>query len=153
MYLCAAWCYYAVAVRCLAQGVRECCVWFCCMHQRGILVDSDVHVLPSTWIEASSAGLLLLTCCAHVCRFRGPVCPDWLQEQLLSWMIESAERGRPGFRDMLTMTPCDLFSLIRGRTLWLMGDSMMQVRPMARLYYHRLHMHDACPVSRNQGPC
>eukprot|EP00884_Botryococcus_braunii_P019889 jgi/Botrbrau1/6584/Bobra.0189s0011.1 len=25
---------------------------------------------------------------------------------------------------MLTMTPCDLFSLIRGRTLWLIGDSM-----------------------------
>ena len=61
------------------------------------------------------------------------MCPDWLQEQLLSWMIESAERGRPGFRDMLTMTPCDLFSLIRGRTLWLMGDSMMQVQPLARL--------------------
>ena len=61
------------------------------------------------------------------------MCPDWLQEQLLSWMIESAERGRPGFRDMLTMTPCDLFSLIRGRTLWLMGDSMMQVLLLARL--------------------
>ncbi len=55
------------------------------------------------------------------------MCPDWLQEQLLSWMIESAERGRPGFKEMLTMTPCDLFSLVRGRTLWLMGDSMMQV--------------------------
>jgi len=25
------------------------------------------------------------------------------------------------------MTPCDLFSLVRGRTLWLLGDSMMQV--------------------------
>lgn len=60
-------------------------------------------------------------------RFRGPVCPEWLQEQLLTWMIESAERGRPGFKEMLTMTPCDLFPLLRGRTLWLMGDSMMQV--------------------------
>lgn len=67
-------------------------------------------------------------------RFRGPVCPDWLQEQLLTWMIESAERGRPGFKEMLTMTPCDLFSLIRGRTLWLMGDSMMQV-PGQPLYF------------------
>lgn len=65
--------------------------------------------------------------------FRGPVCPDWLQEQLLGWMIESAERGRPGFREMLTMTPCDLFSLVRGRTLWLMGDSMMQVGPAGSL--------------------
>ena len=68
-----------------------------------------------------------------MCSFRGPVCPDWLQEQLLGWMIESAERGRPGFREMLTMTPCDLFSLVRGRTLWLMGDSMMQVGPAGSL--------------------
>ena len=92
--------------------------------------------------------LLLLTRCAHLGRFRGPVCPDWLQEQLLSWMIESAERGRPGFRDMLTMTPCDLFSLIRGRTLWLMGDSMMQARPLAHLRCQTPHCTsvDAFPV-------
>lgn len=74
----------------------------------------------------------MLVCVAHFCvvlgRFRGPVCPEWLQEQLLTWMIESAERGRPGFKEMLTMTPCHLFPLLRGRTLWLMGDSMMQVR-------------------------
>jgi hypothetical protein len=61
-------------------------------------------------------------------RFRGPVCPDWQQEQLLAFMIDSAERGRPGFKEMLMMTPCDIFPLLRGRTLWLMGDSMMQVR-------------------------
>lgn len=61
-------------------------------------------------------------------RFRGPVCPEWLQEQLLSWLIDGAEQGRPGFKEMLTLTPCDIFPLLRGRTLWLMGDSMMQVR-------------------------
>ena len=65
-------------------------------------------------------------------RFRGPVCPEWLQEQLLSWLIEGAEAGRPGFKEMLTLTPCDIFPLLRGRTLWLMGDSMMQVRPLCR---------------------
>ncbi len=32
------------------------------------------------------------------------------------------------------MTPCDLFPLLRGRTLWLMGDSMMQVRVMFHLH-------------------
>ena len=84
-----------------------------------------------TWLTPSGTGdsahVPLLTHNLHLCSFRGPVCPDWLQEQLLSWMIESAERGRPGFREMLTMTPCDLFSLVRGRTMWLMGDSMMQV--------------------------
>ena len=65
-------------------------------------------------------------------RFRGPVCPEWLQEQLLSWLIEGAEAGRPGFKEMLTLTPCDIFPLLRGRTLWLMGDSMMQVCPLGR---------------------
>ena len=59
------------------------------------------------------------------------MCPEWLQEQLLSWLIEGAEAGRPGFREMLTLTPCDIFPLLRGRTLWLMGDSMMQVRARA----------------------
>ena len=59
-------------------------------------------------------------------RFRGPVCPEWLQEQLLSWLIDGAEQGRPGFKEMLTLTPCDIFPMLRGRTLWLMGDSMMQ---------------------------
>lgn len=28
---------------------------------------------------------------------------------------------------MLTMTPCDLFRLLEGRTLWLVGDSQTQV--------------------------
>ncbi len=29
---------------------------------------------------------------------------------------------------MMEMTPCDIFAYIRGRTVWLVGDSMMQVR-------------------------
>lgn len=30
---------------------------------------------------------------------------------------------------MLSLTPCDLFPLIMGRTVWLVGDSIMQVTP------------------------
>lgn len=33
-----------------------------------------------------------------------------------------------GARELLDLTPCDLFSFIRGRTLWLIGDSIQQVR-------------------------
>ena len=32
-----------------------------------------------------------------------------------------------GVREMMEMTPCDIFAYIRGRTVWLVGDSMMQV--------------------------
>ena len=38
-----------------------------------------------------------------------------------------------GARELLDLTPCDLFSFIRGRTLWLIGDSIQQVR-CPRLY-------------------
>lgn len=38
-----------------------------------------------------------------------------------------AEMGAVGEREMMEMTPCDIFSYIRGRTVWLVGDSMMQV--------------------------
>lgn len=39
-----------------------------------------------------------------------------------------AKNGAPGVEDMLTMTPCDLFQVIEGRTLWLVGDSLTQVK-------------------------
>lgn len=37
------------------------------------------------------------------------------------WLIDGfLERG---FHDILTITPCDLFPLVRGRTIWVVGDS------------------------------
>jgi hypothetical protein len=41
-----------------------------------------------------------------------------------------AEAGAPGVEQMLTMTPCDMFELLEGRTLWLVGDSLTQVSIM-----------------------
>ncbi|KAL4444037.1 hypothetical protein ABPG75_011774 [Micractinium tetrahymenae] len=58
---------------------------------------------------------------AHFCQYRshGPTCPEWLQQSIVgSWL----ERG---FELPLTLTPCDLWRHIRGRTLFMMGDSMM----------------------------
>ena len=43
-----------------------------------------------------------------------------------------AKVGAVGAKDLLELTPCDLFPYIRGRTLWLVGDSMMQVGPLQR---------------------
>ena len=39
----------------------------------------------------------------------------------LTWLIQGLlDRG---FHDILTMTPCDLFQQVRGRTVWIVGDS------------------------------
>jgi hypothetical protein len=35
--------------------------------------------------------------------------------------------GAVGAKELLELMPCDMFPYIRGRTLWLVGDSMMQV--------------------------
>ena len=31
-------------------------------------------------------------------------------------------------RELMELTPCDIFPYLRGRTIWLVGDSMMQVQ-------------------------
>ena len=38
-----------------------------------------------------------------------------------------AEAGMVFAKQMLLYTPCDLFPWIKGRTLWLVGDSIQQV--------------------------
>lgn len=48
------------------------------------------------------------------------------RQRLQRWLVERAEVGAPGGKELLEMTPCDLFTYLRGRTLWLVGDSMMQ---------------------------
>ena len=48
----------------------------------------------------------------------------------VTWMrclSTRAAKGAPGARELLELTPCDLWPFLRGRTLWLVGDSMMQV--------------------------
>ena len=49
----------------------------------------------------------------------GPLCPGWVQTGLIdSWVAR-------GFALPLTLTPCDLWPHLHGRTLFFMGDSMM----------------------------
>ena len=40
-------------------------------------------------------------------------------------------RKHPRFDSLLRMVPCDLWRALRGRTLWLVGDSQAQVRRAA----------------------
>ena len=53
------------------------------------------------------------------CRFKnGPLCPDWVQRSIVKGWLSRL------FVLPLTLTPCDLWPHIRGRTLFIMGDSM-----------------------------
>ncbi|KAK9832530.1 hypothetical protein WJX81_006130 [Elliptochloris bilobata] len=65
---------------------------------------------------------------ANFCQYKnsGPVCYDWDIDGLSREFVARAEAGNVGARELLDMTPCDLFSFIRGRTLWLIGDSIQQ---------------------------
>ena len=62
------------------------------------------------------------------------MCPGWLKWQLGSDWVKRAEEGSPGVKDLLTLTPCDIFPYIRDRTLWLIGDSLTLVPPPALLW-------------------
>ena len=56
------------------------------------------------------------------------MCPGWLKWQIASDWVKRAEQDSPGMKEMLGLTPCDLFPFIRDRTLWLIGDSLTLVR-------------------------
>ena len=67
-------------------------------------------------------------------------------------------------RELMELTPCDVFPYLRGRTIWLVGDSMMQVRsivsalslPCQALHQTCTHAYTAgppgCPITR-KGRC
>ncbi|KAL4856502.1 Presequence protease 1 [Chlorella vulgaris] len=57
---------------------------------------------------------------ADICQFKsGDLCADWL-----FWSVLEEWLGR-GYELALQLTPCDLWPLLRGRTLFLLGDSQM----------------------------
>ena len=56
------------------------------------------------------------------------VCPHDDQDRLLQHYLDRAHGGSKWAANMLQLTPCDLWPFIQGRTVWLMGDSITQVR-------------------------
>eukprot|EP00884_Botryococcus_braunii_P017736 jgi/Botrbrau1/4646/Bobra.33_2s0017.1 len=69
------------------------------------------------------------------------ICPADSRKLLLEYLVGRAEAGAPGYAEMLSMTPCDLFPLFRGRTLWIIGDSQSLEFANA-LYCFLLEFHD-----------
>ena len=51
------------------------------------------------------------------------------QDRLVDAYIGLAEAGSTFAANLLRFTPCDLWPYLRGRTLWLVGDSITQVSP------------------------
>lgn len=52
----------------------------------------------------------------------------WVPRSSDALLRRRAERGATGMQELMQLTPCDIFPYLRGRTIWLVGDSMMQVR-------------------------
>ncbi len=59
---------------------------------------------------------------AHFCSFHmygdPPTCPKLEQEVLLDYWIKQAAAGSTTASGLLTMTPCDLWPYLSGRTMW-----------------------------------
>ena len=55
------------------------------------------------------------------------LCPHEDQDRLLQHFLDRAANGSRWASNMLQLTPCDVWPFIRGRTIWLMGDSITQV--------------------------
>ncbi len=65
-----------------------------------------------------------------LCRFEEgflPACKMEDRRKLVSWLGEYANNGAQWARDILTLKPCDLWPQIRGKTVWIVGDSVSQV--------------------------
>lgn len=56
-----------------------------------------------------------------------PACRPREQAKLLQYFLNETRKGSAFAEGMMTLTPCDLWPFIRGRTLWLAGDSITQV--------------------------
>ena len=53
-------------------------------------------------------------------------CGALLVQRFKEHLIRRAEAGAPDYKETLLMTPCDWWPFLRGRTLWLVGDSITQ---------------------------
>ena len=69
-------------------------------------------------------------------RFTGvvdPACPYEDRQRMVAWLADLAMQGAGWARSILDFKPCDLWPQIRGRTVWLAGDSISQVSRLAPL--------------------
>lgn len=59
---------------------------------------------------------------------------------MVAWLADLAMQGVDWARQILDLKPCDLWPQIRGRTVWVVGDSISQVGcliyPVAKSAWH-----------------
>ena len=79
----------------------------------------DHSVRISRWTN----GLIL------VCRWAGdqPACPLETRNSLINLLKGYAHQGAEWAQNSLSLQPCELWEIIKGRTLWFVGDSITQV--------------------------
>ena len=70
------------------------------------------------------------------------------------WLIDGFLQR--GFHDILTITPCDLFTLVRGRTIWVVGDSQsLDMSKALQCFLHEfwdLNMYNATDIMPQLAP-
>jgi len=52
---------------------------------------------------------------------------------MVAWLADLAMQGAEWARKILDLKPCDLWPQIRGRTVWVVGDSISQVASLFHL--------------------
>jgi hypothetical protein len=70
---------------------------------------------------------------------------------LLQHFLDRAANGSALATNLLQLTPCDLWPFIRGRTLWLLGDSLTQVRLWAHCAMLQTQISIPTTTGRSEG--
>jgi len=55
-----------------------------------------------------------------------PVCPKEVVLEFTKWLREMSDQGSAWARQALILTPCDMWKMLRGRTTWVVGDSVTE---------------------------
>lgn len=72
-----------------------------------------------------------------------PTCPKALVHGLSAWMRSLHEEGSWWAVKVLTLQPCDLWEVMRDRTIWILGDSVTEVGLVTQIV-SSIYMYGAC---------
>eukprot|EP00884_Botryococcus_braunii_P012833 jgi/Botrbrau1/21550/Bobra.174_2s0051.1 len=104
--------------------------WPCLLKGQNVRVVCNAQAKPYLFGEPKHPPCP--TCELHSrygsCMYWGgiPACRPREQAKLLDYFLNETIKGSAFAEGMMTLTPCDLWPFIRGRTLWLAGDSITQ---------------------------
>lgn len=62
------------------------------------------------------------------CRFEvEPICPKELVYEFTAQLRSWKDQGSSWAKEALLLQPCDFWKILRGRTTWIIGDSVTEV--------------------------